>query len=87
MKVGGGAVITPRMLDVLSSGGATNAQALAKDPSLMVSQTGATLPERLSDAEWQALSEAMADRGTPAVITARMRSRSSGPTPLSALVQ
>ncbi|MGR3197281.1 MAG: TraB/GumN family protein [Paracoccus sp. (in: a-proteobacteria)] len=49
------------------------AQALAKDPSLMVSQTGATLPERLSDAEWQALSEAMADRGTPAVITARMR--------------
>ena len=34
MKVAGGAVITPRMLDVLSSGGATNAQALAQGPYL-----------------------------------------------------
>ncbi|WP_265500010.1 TraB/GumN family protein [Paracoccus beibuensis] len=48
-------------------------KALAEDPSLMVDQSGATLPERLSGAEWQALADAMADRGTPAVITARMR--------------
>ena len=34
MKVAGGAVITPRMLDVLSFGGATNAQALAQGPYL-----------------------------------------------------
>ena len=32
MTVAGGAVITPRMLDVLSSGGVTNAQALAQGP-------------------------------------------------------
>lgn len=49
------------------------AQALADDPSLMVDQSGSTLPERLSDQEWTALSEAMAERGTPSVITARMR--------------
>ncbi len=47
--------------------------ALAADPSLMVDTTGPTLPERLDDAEWQQLSAAMADRGTPAVMTSRMR--------------
>ena len=36
MTVAGGAVITPRMLDVLSSGGVTNAQALAQGPYLKI---------------------------------------------------
>ncbi|EJK52596.1 hypothetical protein THAOC_28108 [Thalassiosira oceanica] len=37
MTVAGGAVITPRMLDVLSSdGGATNGQALAQGPYLKI---------------------------------------------------
>ncbi|MCF3974064.1 TraB/GumN family protein [Paracoccus salsus] len=48
-------------------------RALTEDPSLMVSISGPTLPERLSEKEWTALSEAMALRGTPAVITAKLR--------------
>ena len=36
MTVAGGAVITPRMLDVLSSGGMTNGQALAQGPYLKI---------------------------------------------------
>ena len=36
MTVAGGAVITPRMLDVLSSGGVTNGQALAQGPYLKI---------------------------------------------------
>ena len=47
--------------------------ALRNDPSLMVEPAGPTLPERLTPAEWQTLSAAMADRGTPAVVAARMR--------------
>ena len=39
----------------------------------MVDSDGPTLPERLSPDEWDALSQAMSDRGTPGVITARMR--------------
>nr|WP_111298848.1 TraB/GumN family protein [Paracoccus saliphilus] len=48
-------------------------RALTEDPTLMVDPTGPTLPERLSPPEWQALSQAMVDRGTPAVIVSRMR--------------
>ncbi|CAM3127166.1 TraB/GumN family protein [Paracoccus nototheniae] len=48
-------------------------QALTADPTLMVDPDGPTLIERLPDDEWQALAEAMSDRGTPAVIAARMR--------------
>lgn len=48
-------------------------RALTEDPTLMVDPTGPTLPERLRPAEWSALSQAMSDRGTPAVIVARMR--------------
>lgn len=47
--------------------------ALARDPSLTVTTDGPTLPERLSPEEWRTLSEAMAERGTPAVITAKLR--------------
>ena len=48
-------------------------KALTEDPTLMVDPDGPTLPERLSPDEWDALSQAMSDRGTPGVITARMR--------------
>ncbi|MDQ1900047.1 TraB/GumN family protein [Paracoccus sp. WLY502] len=48
-------------------------EALASDPTLMVDSTGPTLPERLDDREWAALSAAMADRGTPAIITSKLR--------------
>ena len=36
MTSAGGAVITPLMLDVLSSGGVTNGQALAQGPYLKI---------------------------------------------------
>lgn len=48
-------------------------QALVEDPDLMVNRDGPTLPERLSNQEWAALSEAMSERGTPAVVTAKLR--------------
>ncbi|MCQ0971812.1 TraB/GumN family protein [Paracoccus sp. TK19116] len=48
-------------------------QALTEDPSLMIDPDGPTLPERLDDDEWQTLSTAMAERGSPAVVTAKMR--------------
>ncbi|RMC36187.1 TraB/GumN family protein [Paracoccus alkanivorans] len=46
---------------------------LAEDPSLMVNQSGPTLPERLSEAEWETLSSAMTERGLPPVVTAKLR--------------
>lgn len=49
------------------------AEALASDPTLMVDPDGPTLPERLSPDEWAALSQAMTERGTPGVVTARLR--------------
>lgn len=49
------------------------AEALSRDPSLMVDPDGPTLPERLSPEEWRTLSQAMSERGTPGVITARLR--------------
>ncbi|MDN5567969.1 MAG: TraB/GumN family protein [Paracoccus sp. (in: a-proteobacteria)] len=48
-------------------------EALTRDPSLMVDSSGPTLPERLTPDEWQSLSAAMSDRGSPAVITSRLR--------------
>ena len=48
-------------------------EALASDPALMVDPTGPTLPERLSDRDWRLLSAAMAERGTPAVVTSKLR--------------
>ncbi|MFN3525768.1 MAG: TraB/GumN family protein [Paracoccus sp. (in: a-proteobacteria)] len=48
-------------------------EALSQDPSLMVDPTGATLPERLTSEEWQTLSEALSDRGIPAIMASRMR--------------
>ncbi|MBU3029518.1 TraB/GumN family protein [Paracoccus marinaquae] len=48
-------------------------RALTENPDLMVNATGPTLPERLTAEEWSALSSAMSERGTPAVITAKLR--------------
>ncbi|MFN6978095.1 MAG: TraB/GumN family protein, partial [Gemmobacter sp.] len=49
------------------------ADALARDPSLMVDPEGATLPERLTPQEWQSLSDALSERGIPAIVASRMR--------------
>lgn len=48
-------------------------EAMTSDPSLIVNPTGPTLPERLSDQEWAALSAALAQRGLPAVVASRLR--------------
>lgn len=48
-------------------------EALAADPTLMVDPEGATLPERLSEAEWKQLTAALSDRGIPAIMASRMR--------------
>lgn len=48
-------------------------EALARDPALTVITDGPTLPERLTPGEWRTLSDAMAARGTPPVITAKLR--------------
>ena len=47
--------------------------ALARDPSLMVDTEGPTLPERLGDAAWRELGEAMSARGMPPVMVSRLR--------------
>lgn len=47
--------------------------ALARDPSLMFSTEGPTLPERLAEADWQRLSAAMTDRGIPPFLAAKFR--------------
>ncbi|WP_284163416.1 TraB/GumN family protein [Frigidibacter sp. SD6-1] len=46
--------------------------AMATRPDLMVS-TGPTLPERLSEPDWQALSAAMTERGIPPFMAAKMQ--------------
>ena len=48
-------------------------EALTNDPTLMVDAEGPTLPERLTEDEWALLSRAMSERGSPAMITAKMR--------------
>ncbi|MTH79364.1 TraB/GumN family protein [Paracoccus aestuariivivens] len=49
------------------------AEAMAKDPSLIMDTKGATLPERMSAEDWKSLWTAMEARGMPAVVTSRMR--------------
>lgn len=46
---------------------------LAAEPQLMIDATGATLPERMGKEQWAALSDAMEDRGVPAVMASRLR--------------
>ncbi|WBU54326.1 TraB/GumN family protein [Paracoccus sp. SCSIO 75233] len=47
--------------------------AMNTDPSLMLDLDGPTLPERLTEEQWQDLSAAMEERGIPAVMIAKMR--------------
>lgn len=46
---------------------------IATNPELMIDAQGPTLPERMDDEEWTKLSDAMAQRGVPAVMVSRMR--------------
>lgn len=46
---------------------------MAARPDLMFIMKGPTLPELLSEADWQVFSEAMSARGIPAVFAAKMR--------------
>lgn len=48
-------------------------KALTDDPTLMVADDGPTLRERLPDPEWRKLADAMSQRGTPEVVTAKLR--------------
>lgn len=48
-------------------------QAIARDPGHMFITSGPTLPERLPEAEWQALSKAMAARGIPSIFAAKFQ--------------
>lgn len=47
--------------------------AMLSDPTLIMDPTGPTLPERLSEPQWQEVSAAMEARGVPAVMASRMR--------------
>lgn len=47
--------------------------AMLADPTLMMDPTGPTLPERLDPEDWKAVSAALADRGIPAIMAAKMR--------------
>ncbi|CAM3025539.1 hypothetical protein SAMN04488021_10385 [Paracoccus aminovorans] len=49
------------------------AEAMTADPTLILDATGPTLPERLDAQEWKALSQALDERGLPAVIASRLR--------------
>lgn len=46
---------------------------LAKDPALIVAQSGPTLPEALTAEEWALLSQALKARGMPPFMAAKMR--------------
>ncbi|GLK65957.1 TraB/GumN family protein [Paracoccus kondratievae] len=48
-------------------------KALSSDVALLVNAEGPTLPERLSEDEWQALSSTLEKRGVPPVIASRMQ--------------
>lgn len=49
------------------------AEALRRDPALIMDAKGPTLPERMAPADWAALWPAMEARGLPAVVTSRLR--------------
>ena len=46
---------------------------MTRDPSLLFLTSGPTLPEQLSEEEWQALSAAMNARGIPAFLASKMQ--------------
>lgn len=47
--------------------------ALSSDPTLMIDPDGPTLPERLEQQEWTRLSDALSERGIPAILASKMR--------------
>lgn len=49
------------------------AEAMQRDPGLIMDAKGPTLPERMSAEDWTALWQAMEVRGLPAVVTSRLR--------------
>lgn len=46
---------------------------MAKEPGLMINTKGPTLPEVLSEADWQQLTDAMQARGVPAFMAAKLQ--------------
>lgn len=48
-------------------------KAMTADPSLMFMPDGPTLPERLDEPTWQAIAQAVAARGLPAMLASRMQ--------------
>ena len=49
------------------------AERVAREPGVMMITDGPTIPELLSEPDWQALSTAMRDRGIPPFMVAKMR--------------
>ena len=47
--------------------------ATTENPGLLFNMTGPTLPERLSEEDWQALQKILSERGIPAVLAAKMK--------------
>ena len=47
--------------------------AMATDPTLIFMRDGPTLPERLDEATWQAVAQAVGERGVPAVLASKMQ--------------
>lgn len=48
-------------------------EAMRDDPTLIVDPDGPTLPQRLTAQEWQALSQALEQRGLPDIVAAKLR--------------
>lgn len=46
---------------------------IAEDPSVIVNTDGPTLPELLSEQDWQRLSKAVSERGTPSFMAAKFK--------------
>jgi uncharacterized protein YbaP (TraB family) len=60
------------LLEMTSADGDALSQTMASDPALLL-LPGPSLPDRLPEADWQALSQALEDRGLPPFMAARMR--------------
>lgn len=76
--------LMPRLLPFVDDAGAILVEAgpkeeaelkarLAKDPSLLIIPSGPTLPEILTEADWDRLTQAMAARGVPGFMAAKLR--------------
>ncbi|PZO62826.1 MAG: TraB/GumN family protein [Paracoccus denitrificans] len=69
--------LTPDVASLMVEAGAAEMAQLQaemiKDPSIMMDPTGPTLPERLSETEWQRLSAQLEQRGFPPIIASRLR--------------